>query len=359
MRKSIALAGALLVCGFCTAAEVQSLQGVWKGSLGGNAIVACFNGFDHGASYYYVKSLSPIALSRHGESEGRWHEDKNGGLWALGNVSDDGRQVTGTWTGGKSGQPLPIALQRIDGENDTAACGRDSYASALERVPTITAGERVTSHEHAYRTLSFVGQRTLEILDEGQAVHEINRQLLSYLDQSPAAVAEQRMRHRDLLAGHAYGGDDEQLVLPVYWSPQWLTITFSRWAPGTGKSGISYGNRTWNLSSGKQVDLWSWFGGQSTSRDNRFNDGRGPMPPALRDLVFERVDTSPDAIEPQCEGNYQPGAEYLLMMDDEGMTFEQPATGDGCELSFSMTYEQLLPVMTQDGKAAVRQMKER
>lgn len=229
----------------------------------------------------------------------------------------------------------------------SAASTRDSYVSVPESVPTITVGKRAAYHEHAYRSLNLAGQQTLEILDRGPAIAEINRQLRSYLDQSSVVVS-----------GHARSGDNEQLTLPVYWTSQWLTIDFSRWVPGSGKTGISYGNRTWNLSTGKQVDLWSWFGSQSASHDNRFNDGRGPMPTALRDLAFEHVDTSPDFIEPPCEGNYLPEAEYLLMLDDEGMTFEQPATGDGCELSFSLTYEQLLPVMTENGKAAVHQMKD-
>ncbi len=191
----------------------------------------------------------------------------------------------------------------------------------------------------------------MEILGGGPVEQDINRQLRTYLDQSPKGIAAYFAKRRESLGEGGPTGDDELLTEPVYWTKQWLSIRFYTWASGMGRNGISWGYRTWDLATGQRVDLWGWFGGQSSYPDGRFSDGSAAMPSKLRRLVFRKIDTR--KIEPACEKYYDPGAEFQLTLEKNGMRFSQPAYGDGCELEFGVAYTRLLPLLDAEGKAAV------
>jgi hypothetical protein len=77
------------------------------------------------------------------------------------------------------------------------------------------------------------------------------------------------------------------------------------------------------------------------------------MPAALRKLAFKDAGMNVADTDTECEANRVPTAEYLISLRDDGMDFVQDARGDGCDLSFSLSFDQLLPVMTSEGRAAL------
>jgi hypothetical protein len=340
----------LLLPGLPQAAELSTNPlGVWSGTLGGAAVKACFNQPGAGANYYYTKYREPISLT---SKDGRWQEQQ--GTWTLDSAASDGQHLHGMWASRDGSRTLPIALTLVDGAGDPKACMRDSFALPLEQAPLLKQGKRQSYNGHAYRTLDVAGQQTLELLDEGKAVVSINRQLRALLDESPGKVAEYREAYRRMLGGDVRAGGDELLTEPAFWSPSWVTIHFYRWAAGTGKSGISYGNLTWSLATGQRVDLWRWFGGRDAHADDPYYAGHAAMPAALRGLAFKDAAASPENDE--CAPNEGPQAEYLISLRSDGMDFMQDARGDGCDLSFSFSFDELLPVMTNEGRAAVAAM---
>lgn len=320
--------------------------GVWAGTLGELAVKACFNKRDAGADYYYMRYLEPIGLAQYGE---HWREEE--GSWSLDVVDND--HLRGTWTSRDGAKTLPIALTLVDGRDDPAACARDSFMLPLEQAPVVRPGKRRNFNQHAYRVLSGAGQQTLELLDAGSGAASINRQLRVLLDESPSTVAAYRAADRRAFAGNPMAGPDEVNATPAYWSSSWITVNFYRWAAGMGKSGISYGQLTWNLATGKRVDLWRWFGGADAHADDPFYTGHAAMPAALRKLVFKDAGMDTAGADTECEANRAPAAEYLISLRDDGMDFTQDARGDGCDLSFSLSFDKLLPVMTGEGRAAV------
>ena len=90
-------------------------QGVWNGTIGTKAIVACFNKgwpWTPYGSYYYVDYLKPIALTTR-ETDSYWHEEDDTGQWELA-VPLNG-VVVGTSRNQKTGKAIPIKLAIVDG----------------------------------------------------------------------------------------------------------------------------------------------------------------------------------------------------------------------------------------------------
>ncbi len=149
MRTMAAMFGALLFCASAMATEGQP-QGVWKGTLGDQAIVACFN--SGSGNYYYLSHLSPIWLQ---SLDTLYHETADI-AWTL--DPPHGRAMGGTWRNSKNGVTLPIRLVLVEGDDDPAACARASYAKPLEARPGIVARKPLHYQGHAYRVLDFLGQ---------------------------------------------------------------------------------------------------------------------------------------------------------------------------------------------------------
>ena len=73
-----ALASLLLLTPCVADAGAVIPQGVWSGTIGTKAIVACFDkasSWTRYGSYYYVDHLKPISLTTR-ETDSYWHEKK-------------------------------------------------------------------------------------------------------------------------------------------------------------------------------------------------------------------------------------------------------------------------------------------
>ena len=99
-----------------SANDTQS--GVWQGKIGPHQIIACFNSNDSGhrsGSYYYLRHLRPIALSKVDETRRSWIEssqDASQRRWTINLITE--RTLEGQWQSDLlSKTTLPIHLTRV------------------------------------------------------------------------------------------------------------------------------------------------------------------------------------------------------------------------------------------------------
>ncbi|MCL2346350.1 MAG: hypothetical protein FWC58_10935, partial [Desulfobulbus sp.] len=126
----------LLLTPFAAMAQMAGspLQGVWRGTIGTESVVACFNGgqlFGHTGSYYRTTDLKPAGLfiepTRKEDNRFYCREGQVGGDKARWEISApvDGI-ITGTWRNDKTGDVFSINLTYFDGNTDERACERSS-----------------------------------------------------------------------------------------------------------------------------------------------------------------------------------------------------------------------------------------
>lgn len=354
---------ALCICGLLLplasfAKTLDVPKGIWEGTLGTKPIVACFNTEFASGSYFYRQYKKPIQLVRP-EKDEFWHEADDTGLWSLDPAK--GSALTGTWKSAK-GKPvtLPIQLNLADASGGDRACGSDGYAGLLEAPPKIETGKKEEyAPGRSFRTLRFAGQETLELLGPEPTLAAINRELRGDFDTSRKTVKAYFDTRREFLGQVGVPAEDEKTATPDHWTSEWLSIRNYSWTAGTGSRGISWFFRTWDLKTGKQVDPWTWFGARTQKQDDpgeKSGTGRGMLTPKLRRFLFAYGKIDPSQAEKNCKGNYADGSPYDLTLETKGMSFSQPANGDGCEITVEVPYADLDPVLTPAGKAAVRRI---
>jgi hypothetical protein len=334
----------------CAASAQDVPQGVWEGTLGGKPVVACFNAGLASGSYFYKQYKRPIQLTRAG-ADAFWHEDKDTGLWSL--DAPHGTTLTGTWRSpGGQGAALPIALTRVDSSQSDSACAADSYAGRLEAAPKLETGKKTEfAPGRSFRKLRYAGQETVELFGPEPSTGAIDRELHADLDMSPDTLKAYFAKRREFLGQTGFPAEDENTADIDYWTSQFLSIRSYTWAAGTGRNGISWIHRNWDLRSGKQIDLWSWLGPR-----RKDSGSYGSPSPALMRFLFRAGQLDPATAEDNCKANYEPGQTYELTLEDKGLRFSQPAYGTGCEIDVEVPYEDLGPVLSASGKAAVERI---
>lgn len=316
-------------------------QGVWSGSIGTKAIVACFNEgsrWTSYASYYYVDHLKPIALATR-DTDSFWHEQDNTGSWELSAPANG--MVLGTWSHPKTQKTLPIKLAFVDGGDDGTACARDSYNSRLEIAPKVEPTKSIQfSKGRSYRKLRFGDQETIELFGPDLAIDKINA--LLKLDKSKEAIDSYFRQRREFLGRVGYPAVDDMRVEPSYWDAHYITIDFYRWTAGEGRSGISIHHSTWSTVTAEAIDLWAWLG--STSSEAK-------LPAKLQKYLFRLEKPSPD-----CQGGYRGQGQFILTLSKSGLNIFEDAWGSGCEKSFFLPYTKLLPFLSSQGTTAIKAM---
>ncbi|MDD2046606.1 hypothetical protein [Pseudomonas putida] len=337
------LAALTLACatGYANAAPID-LAGVWQGTLGKTAITACFNAApDSNGSYYYQRFLTPIQLTREKASE-PWAEDGNTGFWQL--DAPQGDTLTGTWSKAAGATPLPLMLTRTSAEG----CGGDAYNAPMEAAPLPVKVEKKAFGEHAYQVRTQGAQVTLKLEGDSPAIRKINQQL-AHLAASPEGQAMFFAERRDFLGRSGAAYTSEISVDPTYWSSQWLTVRFYRWAAGFGRGGISWGFHTWNLQTGDSVDPWTWIG--TGFKWYSPYSGQVKLPKNFASWLKAQPQTQATE-DSECPdvASYE---SYDLSFDTQGMRLANQPIGDGCDVDLTFSWGQLEPVLSAQGRAAL------
>ncbi|MCL2022203.1 MAG: hypothetical protein FWG81_09010 [Betaproteobacteria bacterium] len=374
-------------------------RGVWSGTIGTKAIIACFNGspdgyrgkinFDgwpSGGSYYYIADLKHRRLSRGRHDNSDWHSDSywdTEEYWKA-HISDTERGNTaeqwslsapangimeGTWQDEKTKEPLPIRLSLVDGNYDNMACARDSYNLRLEEAisKVIEKGETIQfSPGRSYRGLRFIGQGTIELLGSDPGLDRINSALEAFLtsailghdpeldqinsqiksDQRKEALKQYFQRRRQSLGASGYI-DPGMLVTagPVkYWDSNFVNIQFDAWWPygESCSTAPQTWHRAWNVKTGEEVNFWQWFEGNSS------DDNYSRLPLELKKFLYKS--------EEPPEYSY-----FTITLGKNGLHIdevEEPGMGDAPK-SFIVPYKELLPFLNSDGKKAVNSILKR
>lgn len=325
-------------------ATATDLTGVWTGTLGKSTITACFNGAEgeHG-SYYYQRILTPIQLTQ-ARNNAPWAEEGNTGFWTLENGPGD--TLVGAWAKTQGGKPLPIKLQRVGTPDD--GCGSDAYNAPLEAAPLPVKVEKKSFGEHRYVLKTQGAQATLRLEGDGPALQNINAQLAA-LAVSEDDQADFLRERREYLGRNGSALTSEIAVEPTYWSSQWVTVRFYRWAAGTGARGISWGLHTWNLQTGEAVDPWSWLGGHQQWYDAY--SGEVTLSPSFKTWLASQTTTDENCLAITAYSTYD------LSFTPQGMQLSTRAQGDGCDNELNFTWAQLEPVLTAQGRAALPSLK--
>mgnify|MGYP000964758809 CR=1 FL=1 len=310
--------------------------GVWTGTLGSNQIVACFNGGDGSGygSYYYKRFLTPIRLFIR-DDPSVWYEDDTG-IWSLGKPQNG--TISGEWTNPKASTPkgkktLPILLQKVDeNESGRPACARDSYNLPLEqKPPTLTIGKTVKlSGGRAYRELQFAGKETIELIGAESGLPAINAALK--LDQSAAAIKAYHEQRREFLGRAGYPAVDDDANRVDSWIGKLVTIVFITRPAGFGASSVSIDYRTWNVDSGEEADLWSWFGLK-----------KWRLSPKFERLLLKNMATE------ECLSGLQYKS-FNLAIEKAGFKFFSTGPSDECPDELRIPYAKAVTLMTPQGR---------
>lgn len=312
-------------------AETGPPIGVWSGTLGSKSIVACFNGGEGSGygSYYYKTFLKPIRLFTR-NSGNVWYEDDETGVWKLGESVNG--IISGEWSSPKTNKTFPLYLELLtDKDSDVPACARDSYNLSLEKPPTVEIGKAIRiSGKHAYRKLRFAGQETIELIGVEAGLSKINSVLKP--DQSAGAVEGYFQQRREFLGRVGYpGGDDDEKNFRS-WIGKLVTIVFITRPAGFGASSVGIDYRTWNVDSGEEVDLWSWFGLE-----------RRRLSPAFKRLILGKMATD------ECLSGIQYKS-FALTIDKNSFRFSPVGPSDECPDNLDIPYVKAVKLMTPKGR---------
>ncbi len=338
MRRLFILFFLMMQISLALAADVP-FKGVWHGKVGEAAVVACFNGDEHG-SYYYSRYKTPIQLSRN-EKDNTWTEYGFPGVWKF----DDPTQspLKGTWHDPKSGKTLALTLDSPSNETDDLPCASDAYNTILEIFPPLKVGKEENFSGRKYRKLRIADVETIEILSPNVAAKKVNHDLRNLLPKKREDLNEYYEKRREFLGNMGLAAEDETFAEPHYWSADWITVHDYRWAAGFGARGISLTYRTWNLHTGDEVDVWQWFGNKSSGYDDT-----AQLTPKLKTFLFKHW-----KVEPECVENYYGEGSYHATLEPTGILFWENAYGAGCEKEILIPYAKLGPILSAKGKLAI------
>lgn len=316
------------------------MNGVWQGQVGQSDIVACFNGNQNG-SYYYSRYKTPIQLSPD-EKNNYWLEENKSGVWKL-DAPVSGK-LSGIWSDPKNEKTQIISLVLLGNQADAQPCASDQYNKALEAFPALKVGKIEGYMDKKYRTLKIADVETIELLAKDAAAQIVNQKLRDILPKTNADLVDYFSTRRQFLGDMGLAAEGESFAEPYYWSSDWITVHFYHWPPGYGARGITLSYRTWNLRTGKEVDVWEWFGTKSYGYIDM-----APLPPKLKAYILKNL-----KVEPDCDDNYFGQGDFHATLEPSGIKFWENAFGSGCEKEFTIPYGKLGPFLTAKGRAAIK-----
>jgi hypothetical protein len=356
--------------------EAKPLAGVWRGMIGKQAITACFNGGDSygGGNYYYQRHLLPITLSaQKSEPDGSQVWKEYAGKWHLDDIAAN--VVHGTWTSLDESRKLPIELKKIETSDEPPNprwCASDAYNEALEASTVISRGPIRDTGGVKYRKVK-INIGTPEYIDSSDAeLHMATVELMG--DSYEIMVISQFLRsliseqvlfecRRVQLGATSRNGHRTQLVERVFVNRNRLTVRISRLEQCGSALPSSWETEwIWNLTTGEEEHLLSWFkGGASAVPDMREKGSSyGTLPAPLAEFVASRfgqgdlgIHLSRDDLR-RCYGNDYLSYEYRLSLTDKGIDFEIPTTNNGsCGETIALTFKELTPFLNKKGRDAV------
>lgn len=272
MRAAALLAALALVAAPATAQEPQQEGRIWKGTLGDQAITACF--FDEDGpegAFYTVAALEPVWLKANGDGgaadlrEVRGFDDPTGAVWSL-SLRDGGR-IEGGWR--KNGETLPIRLtaEAVMLPDYGTACETGAFLDPLLVGGTVTS-KRESLEGTAFTALEYNGPQRSGLedynlfsfaLDPVQPGDDAINAALAKALPDGTAQSEMGQCFGGALQG-GMGSSQGQTIAPLLISRRWLGVRVSGSAFCGGAHPAHYVLMdTYDRESGAEVDTAAWF----------------------------------------------------------------------------------------------------
>lgn len=273
MSRSIALLAVLaLVAAPAGAQEPPQTGRIWKGTLGDQAITACFfEGDGSEGVFYTVAALEPIRLEVDGDGgpadlrEMRGYDDPTGAVWSLSIRA--GGWIEGEWRKTGQTQRIRLAAEAVTLPEYGTACETAAFLDPLLKGGTVTS-QRETFEGTGYTVLEYTGSQRAGLADYSITVFAldpvrpgdgaINAALAKSL---PDGTADSDM-------GQCYGSglrsglftNQGAALAPLMITLRWLGLRYS----GSDFCGGPHPNhyvlmKTYDRDSGAEVDPSTWF----------------------------------------------------------------------------------------------------
>jgi hypothetical protein len=354
---------ALLALAAAAAPAPADLPGVWEGTVGALPVRACFVHREFGdfGAYYYLSHRRLIALEADEGSDSAFREIGDSGrsrpLWRIERA--DGDRLTAQWTSGR--RTLPVRLSRVSpvAADESPCSSMDFHRSRLEGVRTVTT--RATIDGTSYRRIALDSEGRFESSLEtfaldggGEAVQRINAALAEALSGDPPRWFE---CSRDSLGRMPYEGSSDEILRPVLITERWLSVAH-HWDGfcGGAHPDSSNGYRTFDLTSGQEVDLHGWFDDMAVERQHltEVNEDIVTVRPALRDFVLGGW--TPE--DPECRDVIRDQEYWSIGLTPRGMAFSPDLAHvvQACGEEFLVPFDRLGPFLTAEGAANLREI---
>lgn len=331
--------------------SAPGISGIWDGTIGRHPVRVCFD--DHGGlgaqgMYFYRHRLVTIPLAPAGQegfrfSEG-WPDDPTSPRWALKRA---GSVLQGTWTQGAL--TLPIRLNAISVAENGPPCATLAFQQPrLEGLRTIRSTARKDGVSYVKLSLDHRGHfpavslESFELPGDGPAIRSINAML--------AKPFQDKGWLECIQSAGPWGGSMNESLEPRLISRRWLVINH-QWGGFCGGAHPNSFNdaRTFDLTTGREIDLRDWFGGKAfkTVHYEGEEEVSKHIQPSFRQLVIGGWKA-----DEECADTVDTAQWWDLELTRTGVAFT-PAlahAAQACEKSFTVPFARLMAYLTPEGR---------
>lgn len=359
---AVALALGLFVSQPAQAApDLKEMHGVWRGTIGNLPVQACYDAaeYSNDGKYFYLRRLSTIPLKSDEKGSGDltegWSDTKNVARWRIKTITKNAAE--GVWIG--KGKPLPIRLTRVPfatSEEFDGPCGSLVFvqpiiaATRMVKSPGRVHGLAVETWKLAYPDDS-ISVESFQLPGSGPAITAINRRL-----REPFAKSDDGWKWCLRNAG-AWGADYHDGVEARLVTTRFLSV-MSRNENFCGGPHPNNSNQPilFDRQSGKSVDLYTWFDGESSNREKV--KGYAETIDTLTGKLFELVlALHPRAGESEenCGGAVKTASSWTLELKAEGIAFtpDLPRVVMACGDEVVLPWSRLQPYLSPIGRREV------
>lgn len=341
-------------------AAPSELPGIWEGTVGNLPVRACFVRRDYSrfGAYYYLSQRRLIALDAEEGAENAYREgggvSGDGPRWLIEQAGAD--TLSARWTG--NGRTLPVRLRRVAyTEGEEGPCGSiDFHRPRLEGVRTEAAPASLDGMPYRRLTLSTQGRfetslQTFALDRDGEAAARINTELGRALAGDPPAWFE--CIQMSLSYSPFEGSFDERLE-PVMATSRWLSVSH-HWDGFCGGAHPDSSNsyRTFDLSSGAEVNLHDWFRASAVKREHldEMNEDITTLEPAFREVILQGWRAEAE----ECDEVVRSAEYWNIGLTREGLVFSPslPHVVQACWEEFPVPFARVQSFLTEEGAAAL------
>jgi hypothetical protein len=333
------------------------LPGLWEGQVGTLPVRACFGREEWGdfGGYYYRSQLKHIALEPVDGDPATFAETYSSGKprWHIEEAT--AAELRGRWTSG--GRSLPIRLHRAAGTPAAITC--DDIAFHRPRLAGIrTAASRAAKDGVSYTRLVLdprgrfdASVETFGLDRASPAVRRLNEVLRKPLDGNPAEWFD---CVREPLERSAFEGSFHLTLAPALITQRWLSIVqqYDLFCGGAyPDAGQFY--RTFDLQSGREIDLRDWFNARAVKREGSGEEMKTLQPEFRRFLLSGWRPESADCDEVVRDDEY-----WNVGLTGKGLLFspELAHVVRACGIELTFTAARLAPFLTWEGAANLREV---